>query len=298
MAEEWDLSEITKLVEKSGRPLEVRCGMAFLKEEWSVSHSTYYKDVIDGSAREVDIIAGKKKMVEGSGKSVSCRLGVFVSCKGFSPDQMPVSFSLGNSKFPDYMPPSLLSSGIPMDLDTHAFHQARLARDLVFSSGELDHARRLVAFDVIEKRYPNKGQKPAKDRGNQSPIVPEVVNYARMGDNALYEGLESAVKSAMYWQKINTISGLHIRIPVLLTSKDWLDYPIDDGVLGKPCWTSTGFKSTLYPSAVTSKSEVDWVTSLVWSESKLPALIALLNKVFGNLVDEVEDDLLHGKYGG
>lgn len=298
MADAWDLDEVTKIVDKSGRPLEIRCGMAFLKAKWSVTHSSMYKDVSDGTAHEADIIAGRQERVEARGRSVWCRMGVFVSCKGFGPDQLPVSFSLENSKFPDYMPPSLMSQADPPDLDAHAFHQANLARDLIFSGAELNYVRRLVAFDVIERKFPNRHPtKKPQDRGTKAPPVPEVVIHSRNGDNAIYSGLESAVKSAMYWQKISKRSGLHIRIPVLLLSKDWLDYPIDDGVLGKPDWMSTGFKSTLYPFSLSGKSEVEWITGLVWSESRLPALIGLLGRVYQNFLDEVDADVSQGKYG-
>lgn len=233
MSDNWDVEQIRRLVRESGRPMEIRCGNLFAEKQWTVSHGSYFHDVTTGNVREVDLIAGRLQRVgpenEEGLESKWCSMGVFISCKGFREDQVPIMYSVGGS-FPTILKPRL--------------------------------------------KY----------------------DYTRITDKDLFEGVDSALKAAIFWQTISSSSDVYLRVPVLVTSKPWFDVPLDKGEVGMPVQSTRGYKTTLYPYKGVAEPEL--LTSLIWAEEELPVLVDALNKLFSWFVDEVDSQLREHEEGG
>ena len=104
--------EIKRVAEKSGRPLEVRCAMAFLRSGWSVRLGPYFEDRSKGVPRELDVLIEKHKTLHAKSEfNVECCVRILASCKGFPPDHAPLGYSISTASnavhspcLPHYVP--------------------------------------------------------------------------------------------------------------------------------------------------------------------------------------------------
>src|SRR6185369_9284760 len=249
----WDKNEIKKLARESGRPLEVQCAEAFLGEQWQVRLGTFYTDVASEKIRELDFLAERNFpfKVGNLNQDVidwNFRLRVLGSCKGFRPEQSPTTYSVfSNSQTVETPSFICYECGIHGRTVADAMRQ-RSASNFLFRAGLLD-TQQVVGFDILqrEETLPKKGK-------NEPPKI----EYSRVGDRDLHEGLDSAVKAAIFWyredrrQQRMRIGGsncgyLALNIPLLISSLPFWDVSIDNRAETDPELKSSGFHVGLYP---------------------------------------------------
>lgn len=276
---------------RSGKPLEVVCAQSFLhapfimphqdekREEWKVQLSSYYED--KGTARELDVFARRQRFVpfgQGSESGFNCVLDVFMSCKGFPPEDFPVTFSVPQVvEVKPENPPVVLANISRRDTAAREL-AGKVARWLIVAisggkSAEASFVRRIIGFDIIKD--PRILGKPWKAND----------------DSTLFGGLDSAVRAALYWRDVSIPplyrmdeEQLRIQIPVLVLSKGWHDFPVDSGKLGDPKPADLGFTSNLYPLGLQGRPPVPLFT-LVISQDRLPDLQKALVELYGRLWD-------------
>jgi hypothetical protein len=291
MSDEWSKDEIKRLVRESGRPLEFRIAQAFIENNWSVSHGSYFTDVTSGSVREIDLIASRmdevgtiEPYVEGESEDEPgspeqhCGMGIFVSCKGFREDQIPLMYSLGKP-FPESTLPGLMAQ-IRKTFPVKPYIRLHGLRHL-FNNLGLDSSRRIAVLELAQRKLINS---------------PRKYDYSRLPDKDLFEGLDSAFKAAIYWQGISHYCDVYLRVPILVTSVPWLDIPLDKGAIGEPTLATIGYKTVLYPFKG-AKEGPELITSLICTESELPRVIGALNKVYDWFKDEVNAQLENDRSG-
>ena len=113
----------------------------------------------------------------------------------------------------------------------------------------------------------------------------------------LYEGLDSALKAALFWQQEELRQGRNrfggnrcyvtMNIPLLVSSLPFWNISIDGGHPGEPELKGYGFHVSLYPSGNKEKSPQP-ITSILWQAADLEILTRYLNELFEMFVDEAK----------
>ena len=201
-------------------------------------------------------------------------LEALVSCKGLPEDEYAVTFSAPKDvkAHPEHLPSVLAhirgrdTAAIKLGVDT--------AGMLLFALCESDplkkaRLRRTIGFDVIKAREAKR-------------------EWQAKGDRTLFEGLDSALRAAIYWSGIRLPAvraddeGLvRIQVPILVLPRPWYEIPIDGtGNQGYPVPTSLGFTSNLYPVEGGSRAPIPLFTLLL-SKERLPQLQKALLELYG-----------------
>lgn len=279
---DWDKNEIKKLAQASGKPLEVRCAEAFLKAGWHVSLGTFYSDVLSEKIRELDVLIEKSISFEAKDASKTLEwiltLRVLGSCKGFPADHGPATYSvLANSSAvqkPHFLSYDCTCRGGEF---AAAMSHACATRFLHKLAGSASH--QIVGFDILHRKEDSKAR----------------VEYVRKTDRDLYEGLDSALKAAIYWfqedrrQKYNRMGGrqCHIvmNIPLLVSSLPFWDVSIEQGGVREPELKSSGFHVSLYPSLEKDRPPAP-IMSIVWDAARLDDLTSGLDDLLTFFADE------------
>lgn len=265
---DWDKNEIKKLALVSGKPLEVRCAEAFLKAGWQVSLGTFYNDIASERIRELDVLALKQyafKANDGYGGLTpwSLSLRVLGSCKGFAPEHGPVTYS-ASATSGSLPKPRLMSYDCCFSGHTFSGLMSHEAATKFLTFAGLSTARQVVGFDIIHRK--------------EDQRKPPQVDYLRKTDRDLYEGLDSALKAAIFWHVEERRRGRHrighryyqmvLNIPLLVTSMPFWDVSIDGGIPGEPELLSSGYHVSLYPSG-DKEAAPEPIMSIVWEAAKL-----------------------------
>jgi hypothetical protein len=271
----WDPEELKRLAHVSGRPLEVKCAGAFARAGWRpVYLSTYFVDAVTEKTRELDVLVEYFRPVSRSpGSDVRTSVGVrgLVSVKGFSEDQTPVGYAVENQALVPSA--SLITTRLgrehpgPFPADV----AARASRFITESSALRD-ASPLVAMDVYSK---SRQSQPSRKR-----------------DSDLYEGLDSAIKAALFWSDTDLRTGrAHavINVPILVLAQPFWNIELQAESLKAPELRSAGYHlgRFAFPSFQRTTTVTVNVLSLVWSIDKLPELLTLLHDLADWLLTEI-----------
>ena len=104
---DWPAQDIQEVAQRSGKPLEVSVALAFLSRGWDVELGSYFADGALDELRELDVLATREKTSERDGNPTHVR--VLLSCKGFKPDEAPLTYSLSQSGLSSFARPRFLS---------------------------------------------------------------------------------------------------------------------------------------------------------------------------------------------
>ena len=273
--ESWDRDEIKKLALASGKPLEVECAVAFLKAKWNVRLGTYYNDILSEKVRELDVYIERREEIKVGAKRCTLRLRILGSCKGFPLDQGPATYSIsaesGSLHKPSFPCFSIAASSISEQSATAFLHHAGLSA-----------ARQVIGFDILRR-----------DNTKRQP-QPE---YSRIGDRDLYDGLDSALKAAVFFYHddrnryefpYSQVPGyVGLNIPLLVTSRPFWDVSVEGGILGEPEIRYCAHHVGLYPFAGREK-RFEPIMSILWHAAKIGELTSVLDYLFAMLVDEIK----------
>jgi hypothetical protein len=140
----------------------------------------------------------------------------------------------------------------------------------------------VIGFDIVRRDNTRK------------PPHPE---YSRIGDRDLYEGLDSALKAAVFFYHDDRKRGesasafgpgyIGLNIPLLVTSRPFWDVLIDGGAPGEPEIRHFAHHVGLYPFAGNDR-HFEPIMSILWHVSKLGELTSILDYLFDLLVDEIK----------
>jgi hypothetical protein len=159
----------------------------------------------------------------------------------------------------------------------------RSAENFLHHAG-LSSAQQVIGFDILQRKEDQK--------------KPPVVEYVRKTDRDLYEGLDCAIKAAVFWyqedrrQKRLQIGGndqayIALNIPLLVSSLPFWDVSIDQGSAKDPELKSSGFHVSLYPSGDNEKPP-EPIMSILWEAAKLKELTDHLGNLINFFVDEIQ----------
>jgi len=298
----WDKDQIKKAAHRSGKPLEVRCAQAFLEAHgaerspgWEVRLGGYYLDPITGKSRELDVQAIKRKYQKLNDSEVECVLRVMISCKGFPAEEAPVTYSVqrgsidvtSDPRLPHEIkritnpgsrlvgPRTFIGSGFGKEGAKFLLNSTKLSL-----YGRSRESRIVVGFDTYK-------QEEHKD------------TYRVKGDSDQYEGLSSALHSALYWESLPKDSDpfryfSYLYVPILLLGTDWHDIPVDGGTPQDPMEVSWGYVSLDYPRQDASGPMP--LLCLLVSGRELRHLVGHLNSLFDQLVQESVNAYRNGKF--
>jgi hypothetical protein len=233
----WTPNDIATVASASGKPLEVSAAQAFLAVRgWSAHLGTYFDEHNTlKPPRELDVLAVKESLFDGQrGVQVTCRLQGLISCKGCTPTQEVVGYSLGAAAVPAFAARVLSQHRAPRNeypTETYGrledLEKAAAAR--ILANLALATAPRVVALDIVD------------DKAGTKRLV---------GDKDLFEGIDSALKAAFYWQQVH-LSGeqcITLHVPVLVVLRPWWQVPIDGGTIGTPTQCKRGYLTCRYPN--------------------------------------------------
>jgi hypothetical protein len=280
--EDWNKDEIKRLAVESGKPLEVRCAEVFLKANWNVRLGTYYEDSVSGKLCELDFLAEKEVKVAGKSDELLIRSRILGSCKGFVVDTGPGSYSISfertaisyqkSGRYPHFL---YFGCGAYWDIAGPAI--TRSARDVRnwASAGE---SQQIIGFDIFTRQTKDKNK-------------PE---YGRKTDRDLYEGLNSAIKGALFWNqhdRYRLSSGLKggagcFNVPLLITSRPFWNVSIDEGNAGEPTTTGKGFHVSLLPLQKGQPPEP--IIGIVWYVENIEELVRRLDHLLEGIQYEVQ----------
>jgi hypothetical protein len=285
--EDWDKDEIKRLTLVSGKPLEVQCAEAFLKAGWEVRLGTFYNDVASERIRELDVLAERRELFLANGLNrdvVEWRfcLRVLGSCKGFAPEHGPVIYSVLTKSRSVEIPSLMCYETRPRGQLFSELMKHKGAHHFLHCTG-LPSTQQVVGFDIFHRKEDQK----------KTPKV----EYARKTDRDLYEGLDSALKAAVFWYREEKRQGratfgtdkccITVNIPLLISSLPFWQVSIEGGTPGEPVLTSAGFHVSLYPDVDKEKPPVP-IMSVLWESGKLVELTQHLNMLFEYLIDEAK----------
>jgi hypothetical protein len=118
-----------------------------------------------------------------------------------------------------------------------------------------------------------------------------------VGDRELFEGVDSAMKAAFYWQGAHLTEGnfIGLYVPVLVLLRPWWEVPIDGGILGSPTESRRGYLTCRYPNPYHNppRSPTVDVTVFIVSREDLDALVKAIDVLYTWL--EVEAAARFGK---
>jgi hypothetical protein len=283
----WDKNELKKLALKSGRPLEIQCAEAFLKARWQVRLGTFYNDIASEKIRELDVLAEKKESFQITGSNrdaveMTLCVRILGSCKGFAPEHGPAIYSVfANS--PSVQKPRVMCYETELRGKNFADSMRQQCAKNFLHSVSLSTAQQIVGFDIIQCR--------------EDQRKPPQVEYLRKTDRDLYEGLDSALKAALFWYQEDKRQGKNryggnscyvaVNIPLLVTSLPFWNVSIEGGNPGEPELKSSGFHVSLYPSGDKEKPPQS-IMSILWEAAKLEELTRHLDQLFEFIVDEAK----------
>jgi len=199
----WDKNELRNLAFASGKPLEVQCAEAFYQKGWHVRLGSFYRD-IDNKLRELDVLVEKRLQLDFNEQRCDVTLRVLCSCKGFPTENRPVTYSVSQNRNVTLQPKFMFGDkshfGPPI-----MPNKVEEAADLFIRRALLEQ-RQVICFDIFERAVTQK--KNGK----------ELIGYKRKTDRDLYEGLDSAIKAAIFglsaMQKVtNETTSLMLRLP-------------------------------------------------------------------------------------
>jgi hypothetical protein len=228
--------QIGQAVETTGRSLEVETAkallrpMAHLPKLGEVHLGSYYQDFLSEKMRELDVLYVGRNTGKFGDSEVKCKLHVLLSCKGFPKNRAPIAYTVSSDEIAEYRMPSVLHS-IESSVSRSqlgAWAAQRLLTQMGHPVGRSTGARRrIVGFDVVEE-----------EKGKLKPL----------GDRAIFEGLDSAMKASHWWKRATTPTGYfsNLFVPVLVLSQPWWSVPLDDDPAA-PVLEHCGFVSSLYP---------------------------------------------------
>jgi hypothetical protein len=148
------------------------------------------------------------------------------------------------------------------------------ARMMLYATQQFDDfnvmkTRRIQGFDIV-RDDPKQGLKT-------------------MGDRFLFEGLDSALRASLWWSRRDLPvvfsldeSIIRVIVPILVLSRPWHDFSIDEGRIGDPIETHVGFISNLYPVHGGSSPPTP-LFGLVVARDRLQQLQGALLEVFVTL---------------
>jgi hypothetical protein len=273
---DWPKGEVRRLAQSSGKPLEVACAQAFLAAGWSARLGSHFASGALDEARELDVLAVKDETLL-TRTGVTARLRVLISCRGFPNERVPLTYSVSSSCVPSFAP-RLLSShreragyGVLPELEERSASQ-------LLRVTELDTARALVAFDIIERTLPKEG------KGKNAP--PRPTTYKIVGDEQLFKAIDSALSAAFYWRQqaySDANNFVVLNVPVFLLSTPFFDVCIDQANVGEPAVRKRGYQSNSYPDRPSPTQAM----VLVWTRDELPTLVEALDSLYIWLLEEL-----------
>lgn len=292
--ENWDKAEVKRLAQVSGKPLEVQCAEAFLKTRWNVHLGTFYTDVASEKIRELDFLA--ERDFSFSAKNVNhdviqwrLKLRILGSCKGFAAEQMPATYSIAAHSRSIERPHFICyECGIHGRTVADSMKK-RTAENFLRNKG-VSSEQQIIGFDIFQRK--------------EDQRKPPQVEYVRKTDRDLYEGLDSAIKAAIFWFKEDRrldrlrIGGgdqgyIALNIPLLISSLPFWSISIDQGIVGEPELKNSGFHVGLYPSEDKEKPSHP-IMSILWSITAIDELTDHLGRLINFFVDEVLCSLNEG----
>ncbi len=256
---DWPPQEISKVARSSGKPLEVEVARAFIVKDWQAELGSYFAD--GNKTRELDVLVTKQRALSGSG--FPCRIRVLVSCKGFPPDVAPLSYSVSKTEVSSIPPRMLSEHRDRTGVGPLPEYATNAAKRLLKESG-LSQARSLAAFDLITRK-----------EGKKQGEVFERVSRDKM----IFDGLDSALKAALFWPEQDKQSGesfFALYLPVLVTAIPLWDVSIDGGQVGPAELLHRGFQLARYPRY---PGMIETMI-LVWYKEELADLVAALESAF------------------
>jgi hypothetical protein len=277
--EQWDKAEIKKIAETDGRPLEVRCAMAFMRAGWQAQLGSYYVDPMSNVPRELDVLVQRERVLRSkdhpgrSGELFRIRLRVLCSCKGFPPEHSPITYSLSEQNHSELLYPPILPGKYRGPHKIGRLKDvATTSAKLIISKPDLQIFNQAVAFDVFQWNDPSKGNKR------------DFKQYEKIGDKVLYGGLDSAVKACEHWHYLDIQAGeqfVTLSLPLLLLAVPWWDFPIDHGAVGDPELRFCAQMTNLHPVRAEHIPIANAsITALLCAEARLVNLIAVLNELW------------------
>jgi hypothetical protein len=233
---QWSKARIKRVAGASGKPLEVGVAEAFVAKGWKAHLGTYFDDDTLRPLRELDVLAERDVQRPGQHREYTVRLRALVSCKGFAPDQSPLTYSVASAVGKSLVPNLISSHRVHSSSGTISRIETEGAAELLSSTG-FAATPPLVAFDVVARKV-------VKQRGQRS------VDYKSIGDRRLFEGIDSALKAALHWRgqdysSYNDFATLNV--PMCIVSQPFWDIPINSNGLGEPIIREYGFQTVLLP---------------------------------------------------
>jgi hypothetical protein len=161
--------------------------------------------------------------------------------------------------------------------------EGKQAAQVAINQTGLTASRRVVAFDIVKRDELTEKEKAKRGLDAKA----KAYLYDRVTNRDLFEGIDSAFKAALYWNKISDTSFHYaiLRIPLLVTSKTWLEVSLDGGTPSPHKEGSKGLKTTAYPHQ-RDGTRPDAITTLICAHSELAQFISGLNQVVEWFLDE------------
>ena len=282
--ETWDKGEIKKLAFASGKPLEVQCAEGFLKAGWNARLGSFYHDVSSDKIRELDVYIRKERLISTPNLRCNASIRILGSCKGFPAEHTPVTYSVSQSR-------NLALKPIFMYGGRGRFGPIRpdmgeRGAEFFLHRSRLSQSKQVVGFDIFNRK--ENGKKPGE------------FEYARKTDRDLYDGLDSAIKAAIYWSGEDTKRyrkelGQNecyaiMTIPLLVTQLPFWDVTIDEGKPSEPEIRYSGHFVGVFPFGE-EDGRPQPILSILWAVSNLSDLIQTLDHVFEEFVDVISETL-------
>ena len=284
---DWPTSEIFRIAQTSGKPLEVVSAEAFLGAGWTARLGSYYLDGARDIPRELDVLAERTVDLD-VGIGLKLRVRALVSCRGFPEDRSPVFYSVSSESVPSFEPRLFVEHRGPwavVDPRGPSWGSLstleRRAADLTLELCGLTGTRPVAAMDMIERT-----------------VVKSEDTYARMkdGDRTLFKAADSAIKAAFYWKQEDYQRGgdfAALNIPVCVLSCPFWDVPIDHGTTGQPEVCGKGYMVNLYPAHPCAKE----LMCLFWAADEVSLLVTALDELLSWFSGQIKDAYSASKPG-
>ena len=274
--EKWPQAKIKEVAAASGKPLEVRCAQAFLSMGWMAYLGSYFDDQTLKPLRELDVLAVREEEFD-SRNPIRLRVRTLVSCKGFPPNQSPLTYSASSnlSYKPQLLTFNRSSSGGVGPL--RALENA--GADILLDSIGIDHLSPLVAFSIISRTV--------------LPLSRNLPDeFKLLGDRELFDGVDSAVKAALHWRQQDRQSNesfAAINVPICVFQIPFWNVSINDGVIGEPLICEKGFQVLSFPNSFGDPNQgaSEHPLVIITAENQLNEVIHGLNELWNWFTNEM-----------
>ena len=261
----WNHNEVQSLKDltiRAGKPLEVDTAATLAKHGWTVHMNTYYLDVYSQKTRELDVMAHQRTTFDSRGHTFPLSMFLYVSCKGFTDDQYPVSWSVTLDRQRETDQFTVTTSGVNRGF---AYGMGCEAARYVIGESGIKDSTRMLGLKVCEW--------DAKARS---------FSVIRKRDHELYEGADSALKAAIWASRGEPFNDIQLHVPVVLLNRKFTNLLIEQGQVRDPDVIHGGFMSSLVPLNEHPTS-TRWLLTVMWAAEEFPTLLNALRDALNGL---------------